>query len=169
MHRRIAWLRPTESTPTTTPSPRVDRLMRGLIFGGGVFVFALFAWGHLGLGAWLFPPAASAAQQTAKAGPYVVTLELDAGQLTVGEQNRASVLVRDAAGHPVEEASVHVQPVMTTMAMNVPAAQVVANGNGRFTIGPVFSMAGVWRLDLAIAAPGQATQHVSFDVGVRWK
>jgi hypothetical protein len=155
---------------TSSPrTDRTDRVARGVIIGGGVFVFALFAWGHLGLGAWLVPPAATAAQQTAKAGPYAATLLLDGGQLTAGTDNRATLVLRDASGQPLDGATVNVQPVMTTMQMNVPPARVAAAGGGKYVVHPAFSMAGPWRMDVTIARPGQPTQHVSFAVGVRWK
>jgi len=151
------------------PAPVADRVARGAILGGAAFVLALLLWGHLGLGAWLFPPAANAARQTAHAGPYALTLALDGGQPISGAGNAASLLVRDAAGHPVDGATVRVQPVMTTMRMAVPPAAVSPLGGGRYLIRPAFSMAGRWRLDLTIAAPGQPERHASFDVGVRWK
>jgi hypothetical protein len=146
-----------------------DRFVRGVIIGGGVFVFVLFASAHLGLGAWLVPPAATAVRQTAKVGSYVATLTLTAGQFTVGEHNSASLTLRDASGRPLDGATVQVQPVMTTMPMVVPAAQVAAQGNGVFVVRPAYSMAGTWRLDVTLARAAQAPQHTSFVVGVRWK
>lgn len=168
MNLRITWARPAKpTTPPSAPSPLADRLSRGLIIGGGVFVFVLFAFAHLGLGAWLVPPGPTA-QQTVKAGPYAATLVVDAGQFTVGQHNSATVMLKDGSGKVVDGATVQVQPVMTTMAMNVPAAHVSAQGGGRYTLRPAFSMAGSWRLDVTITRPGMAAQHASFIVGVRW-
>lgn len=145
-----------------------DRIARYGILGSGILCLSLLAWGHLGLGALIFPPAPTVALQTATARAYQVTLQLDSGQLTVGRHNTISFAVRDRAGRPVAASAVHVQPVMTTMAMEVPAADVTAAAGGRYLAHPLFSMAGPWRLDVSVAAPGQPAANVSFNVGVRW-
>jgi hypothetical protein len=145
-----------------------DRIARYGILGSGILCLSLLAWGHLGLGALIVPPAPTVALQTATAGAYQVTLRLDSGQLTAGRHNTISFAVRDRAGRPVPASAVHVQPVMTTMAMDVPAADVTAAAGGRYLAHPLFSMAGPWRLDVSVAAPGQPTANVSFNVGVRW-
>lgn len=172
MNLRVAWTRianSAQSSPaTSTPSALADRVSRGVIIGGGVLVFALFAFAHLGLGAWLVPPAATTQRQVVKAGPYAAVLVLNAGQFTVGQHNSASLELRDGAGKPVDGAKVQVQPVMTTMPMQVPGAQVVAQGSGVYLVRPEFSMAGTWRLDATIMRSGQPAQHASFTVGVRW-
>jgi YtkA-like protein len=145
-----------------------DRIARYGILGSGILCLSLLAWGHLGLGALIFPPAPTVALQTATAGAYQVTLRLDSGQLTAGRQNTISFAVRDRAGRPVTASELHVQPVMTTMAMDVPAADVTAIASGRYLAHPLFSMAGPWRLDVSVATPSEPAATVSFNVGVRW-
>ena len=49
---------------------RADFFARGGILAAGLICLLLLAWGHLGLGALLFPPAPTQAQQTVVAGPY---------------------------------------------------------------------------------------------------
>jgi hypothetical protein len=66
---------------------RADVLARGGILAAGLACLLLLAWGHLGLGALLFPPAPTVAQQTAVAGPYRVTLRLESGQPTARGPN----------------------------------------------------------------------------------
>jgi YtkA-like len=129
---------------------------------------SLLAWGHLGLGALIMPPAPTVALQSATVGAYQVTLRLDSGQLTAGRHNTISFAVRDRTGRPVTASSIHVQPVMTTMAMDVPAADVTTAPGGRYLAHPVFSMAGPWRLDVSVATRGEPAATVSFNVGVRW-
>jgi len=145
-----------------------DRIARYGILGSGMLCLLLLAWGHLGLGALIVPPAPTVALQTATAGAYQVTLRLDSGQLTAGRHNTVSFAVRDRAGRAVPASVIRVQPVMTTMAMDVPAADVTAAAGGRYLAHPLFSMAGPWRLDVSIAAQGQPTATASFNVGVRW-
>jgi YtkA-like protein len=145
-----------------------DRIARYGILGSGILCLLLLAWGHLGLGVLIFPPAPTVALQTATAGTYEVTLRLDSGQLTADRHNTVSFEVRDHAGRLVKASAIHVQPVMTTMTMDVPAADVTATAGGRYLAHPVFSMAGPWRLDVSITAPGQRLATMSFNVGVRW-
>lgn len=155
----------------TRPAGRsvaADRIARYGILGSGILCLLLLAWGHLGLGALIVPPAPTAAHQTATAGAYQVTLRLDSGQLTAGRHNTVSFEVRDRAGRPVTASDIHVQPIMTTMAMDAPAADVTPVAGGRYLAHPLFSMAGPWRLEVSVTAPGQPASTVSFDVGVRW-
>ena len=150
-------------------TPRGDRIMQGLIVGSGVSVLLMLAWVHLGLGALLFPPPATPPAIVVAAGPYVVTLHVDSGQLVMGDGNMVSLDVRDRAGHPLADATVRVHADMTTMAMPVPDATATAQGGGRYTARLLFSMAGPWRLTITVAAPGYAAARVTFDTGVRWR
>ena len=81
------WARRAPAAPTPAPMERSDRIARGVILGGGLFVLLLLAWGHLGLGALLLPPAASAQQQTAWAGPYVSPVSSATGMKMFGGTN----------------------------------------------------------------------------------
>lgn len=172
-------LRPPSSTMSGTSfvpvtrvaETRIDRIVRAGIVGSGVLCFVLLAWGHLGLGALLFPPAATAPQQLTEAGPYRVTFQSDSGQLTVRGPNTVSFILRDQAGKPITTAAVHVRATMSTMAMDAPPITLVAGGDGRYSAHPVFGMAGNWRLDVTISQPGQSIgqdQHTTFAVSVRW-
>lgn len=149
-------------------SDRSDRIARGVILSGGVLVLALLAWGHLGLGALLFPPATTAQQQTAHAGPYAVELVMTSGQLTARGPNAIVVVVRDAHGQPVEHAHVQIAAGMTSMPMAAPTLTGADQGQGRYLANPLFGMAGSWQFDIAVSLPGQPAHHVPFNVGVRW-
>ena len=76
--------------------------------------------------------------------------------------------LQDQAGHAINGASLRVTPEMTTMPMTVPAADGLGQGNGQYLLHPAFGMAGDWRLNVTITAPGQPTMQASFPVGVRW-
>lgn len=144
-----------------------DRLFRAVIVGVGVICLALLAWGHLGLGAWIMPPAPSAPEQQAVAGAYHVLLRADSGQLTAHGPNTVSFVVSDASGHPVTNATVLVAPAMTSMAMAAPSVSA-AGSAGRYSAHPLFGMAGQWRLNVSIAVPGAPVRHATFAVSVRW-
>lgn len=155
--------------PVSRRTPRGDRVMQGLIAGGGVAVLLMLAWAHLGLSALLFAPPATPPHMAAAAGPYVVTLHADSGQLVIGDANTVSLDVRGRDGRSVTHAQVRVHADMTTMAMPVPDVTATAQSDGRYHARLIFSMAGPWRLTVTIAAPGQLTTQVAFEIGVRWR
>ena len=150
------------------PSVRQGYIGRGVILGSGLLVLALLAWVHLGVGALLFPPAPDATQQVANAGSLRVVLRVESGEMVVGQHNTISLVVSNAARHPVTGATVTVDAEKLAMPMPVPTVSAVW-GDGRYTAHPIFSMAGDWRLIVTIAAPGQPTVHATFPIGVRWK
>jgi len=147
---------------------KMDRLFPAFIVGSGVLVLFLLAWAHLGLGALLIPPTATAQRQVTTAGPYQVALVADSGQLTARGPNTLSFELRDQSGKPVNDAVIEAQPVMTTMAMNSATISSKSVGEGRYLAQPKFLMAGDWRLDLTITQPGATAQHATFVVSVHW-
>lgn len=148
---------------------RGDRIMQGLIVGSGLAVLMMLAWVHLGLSAVIFPPAATPAHIVASAGPYMVTLSADSGQLVAGDGNEVTFDVRDRAGNPITNATLRVHAEMTAMAMPVPDALATTQGNSRYRARLTFSMAGSWRLTVLVVTPAQPGTPVPFDVGVRWR
>lgn len=158
----------TLAPDTSRPSSWAERFLPHLIIASGMLCFALLAWGHLGLGAWLFPPAPTMAHQTALAGPYQVVLALDSGQLTVQGANTVSVRVQDQHGQAVADASIQMQAEMTTMPMTTPAVTAQTQTAGQYVVRPRFSMAGEWRLTVTITAPSHAPVQTTFLVNVRW-
>jgi hypothetical protein len=147
----------------------MDRLARGVFVGAGLLVLGILAWGHLGLGALLFPPPNAASVQTALAGPYQVSFARPASGFVASKDNVALITIRGQKSAQLEGAQVSVRQEMTTMAMRVPPATVTAQGNGRYEARIAFSMAGAWRVTIIIAQAGQAQSQVAFDAGVRWK
>ena len=152
-----------------TPSRAHDRLAHRLILGAGMLCFLLLAWGHLGLGALLFPPPRTVARQVVSAGPLTVALALGSGQLTAAGPNTVSLTITDQAGRPISDATAMAHPVMTTMAMVAPSVAATPDAMGHYTAHPRFAMAGDWRLVVTITRPGYAPQTATFPVTVRWK
>lgn len=149
------------------PLTRQDRLAYGGIVGAGLLCFALLAWAHLGLGALLFPPKATAAQ-VIHAGDLTVTLQVDSSRLTPGGPNDVAFTVRDAQGHPLDGAVVVVQPEMVSMPMEVPPVTASSQGAGVYMAHPKFAMAGEWRLVVTVTPRGGSPQHATFMAGIRW-
>jgi YtkA-like len=155
--------------PSAGGARPLDRLVRGVFIGSGVLALTTLAWGHLGLGALLFPPANAASVQTAVAGPYRVSFARPATGFTVGRENVALITVVGQHGAPVDGATISVGQEMTAMPMSVPPATVTPQGGGRYQALMLFSMAGSWRVTISIARPGQAQSQVAFNASVRWK
>jgi hypothetical protein len=158
----------------TTPAPSrreiwLDRGMRALIFGGGLVVLGLLVWAHLGLGALIFPPAASPERQTAIAGAIRITLRHDSGQLLVGKDNTLSLVVADEAGQPLHGASAQLDATMVGMPMAAPTVSGAARTDGQMILHPMFAMAGTWRVTATIHVAGQSDQRVTFIESVRWR
>jgi len=143
--------------------------MRGVFVGAGLLVLGMLAWGHLGLGALLFPPANAASVQTAMAGPYQVSFARLASGFTAGKDNTALITIRGSNSAELERTEVSVRQEMSTMAMSAPPTTVTAKGNGRYEALMAFAMAGAWRVTIIIAQAGQAQYQTAFDAGVRWK
>jgi hypothetical protein len=159
--------------PKVAVGSRVERLARVGIIGTGVLCLALLAWDHLGLGAWLVPPAPSPTQQVLAAGPYTVVFRADSGQLTTGGPNTVSVAVapRNGTGQIAPSPTVALQEQMAGMAMAAPHMPMRVEDPRqptRYVAHPRFSMAGIWQLILTISVAGQAVQRATATVSVRW-
>lgn len=163
------WASRHKHTPQLRRWDFQDLIALGVIGGGGALVFMLFLWAHLGLSAVVVPPGANMPQQSVVAGPYRVQMTLDASTISAGREHLVTLTVADTSGRRANDMVVHVQPVMLSMPMRVPPATVEVQGDGRFRVRPIFSMAGSWQLDVTIAQPNQAAYHASFPVNVRWK
>lgn len=149
-------------------APRTGKLIPYGIIGSGVLCFLLLAWGHLGLGALLLPPAEAPATLTTTAGTFQATLLSAPATITVGNGTSMTLTVRDAGGHPVSTAQVQATATMVGMAGSAPDITVTNLGNGRYQFRPLFSMAGEWQLVIALHAPGQPPATATFTLGVRW-
>lgn len=163
----------TSSTPhaigdAATRTAAQDRLARRLILAAGALCFVLLAWGHLGLGALLLPPAQTAPQQVVTSGPLKASMALDSGQLIAAGPNTLSFTITDRAGHTIKDATITAHPIMRTMVMDAPSVSATPDGSGHYIARPKFAMAGDWRLDVTITRPGQQPRTVSFNVTVRW-
>jgi hypothetical protein len=154
---------------STPPLSWGDHILRGSIVGAGVITLALLAWGHLGLGAWLIPPAPTAPKQVTVAGPYQVTLLVTSGSLTARGPNAIAFQIGGQSGRPLtSKVDLTLQATMTSMTMQATALPVTGTRDGGYIARPVFGMAGDWRLILSISRPETAVERSTFIVSVRW-
>lgn len=101
---------------------------------------------------------------TKSAGPVTVALE-SALPSPLGKGKNTLVLsVRDAAGAPLDGASVTVTPFMPDHGHGSTVTPTVrAMGGVRYEVGEVvLPMAGVWELAVAVTPPGAAEARVTF-------
>ena len=166
-----------ETAPTqreTAPSAfqrtaRTDLLARICLFGSAAVVFGLLAWGHLGLGAWLIPPATTPQTLSTVAGPYRVHLNVSSGIVTPNGPNTFTLTLRGADGLPLSNVTVHFTAQMTTMPMLAPPQTTTTDAYGNATLHPIFSMAGDWRCTLTLRSTMDASpQQIDWSTGVHW-
>lgn len=77
--------------------------------------------------------------------------------------NPLTITVRDAQGKPVTGAKITASVVMTSMDMGTTHPAVQEVGSGKYTVTAAFSMAGLWRVKVRVAAPGQKPALKAFD------
>jgi mono/diheme cytochrome c family protein len=137
-----------------------------LVLAVGLGVIALVA-----LGAWLLVPARrplpeGGLLQTVQSGDLSVTVQLD--QERPGTRT-VDVLVRDAAGRPVDAREVRLTFQMRTMDMGVVSSETTKIDQGHFQArGPFFTMAGEWDILAAVRLEGREgiTPRFTFPIAV---
>jgi hypothetical protein len=165
MHKRAM---PGPARPPFQRTPRSDAIAWLGIGGAGLLVGVLLAWSHLGVGAWLFPPPATAPHQTTVVGDYHISATMRPNPLTVRGPNDVAFTLTNAAGQPTPPATLTVHSEMVSMGMTAPTVAAVPGADGRYHAAPTFAMAGDWRLVVHLThTSGKATQ-TSFIVSVHW-
>lgn len=111
------------------------------------------------------PPHSTAQQQSAQAGPYVVTLQVEPNPPTPSRPATLSLqIVQGSAQTPLEGARVTLQASMEEMDMGLAPVEASAQGNGLYRARLLFSMSGPWRLQVLIAHPGTAAASAQFEI-----
>jgi mono/diheme cytochrome c family protein/Tol biopolymer transport system component len=106
------------------------------------------------------PPVSAGQSQTIQADDLSVTMQLDDSLLG---SRAITVLIRDAAGQPVDVGSVRLRFAMAEMNMGTREADAQPVSRGRFEArGPFFVMAGRWTVEALITREGRAPQQASF-------
>lgn len=107
----------------------------------------------------------SASIQTAQAGPYQVTLQVDPNPPST---NRPAILslqvVRQDTKQLVDNAHITLVSSMETMDMGTDYATAQPQSDGSYQAHVQFSMSGPWQLHVAIAVPGAGVQSVNFEI-----
>lgn len=107
----------------------------------------------------------SASIQTAQAGPYQVTLQVDPNPPPTTRPATLSLqIVRQDTRQLVDNARITLASSMETMDMGTDYATAQRQSNGSYQARVQFSMSGPWQLHVAIAVPGGSVQSVDFEV-----
>ena len=135
-----------------------------LVIALGISFLVLITW--LGtLITSIVPHRATAQVQTASAGPYQVTLQVDPNPPLITQPATLSLrVVLNASQQPVTNAHVSIENNMETMDMGLDRAETQSQGNGVYQARVQFSMSGPWQVRVVILAPGTKEVDVVFEV-----
>ncbi len=103
----------------------------------------------------IVPHGVTAQVQTAQAGPYHVTLQVNPNPPLTTQMATLSIQVLlNASQQPVTNAYVTLVSNMETMDMGIDQVEAQSQGNGMYLASVQFSMSGSWRVQVIISFPG---------------
>jgi hypothetical protein len=111
----------------------------------------------------ILPHRPSAQVQTALAGPYQLTLQVDPNPPPITQP--ATLLVQVMRQNaPVTNAHVTVESTMETMDMGTDSSEAQSQSNGIYRVPVQFSMSGPFQVRVLVAVPGAKTESATFEV-----
>jgi YtkA-like len=102
--------------------------------------------------------------QTAQAGPYQITLQVDPNPPSETQPATISIQVANASHQAVSDAHVFIDSTMEAMDMGTTRNEAHAQGNGLYRAQVQFAMGGPWGLRVSIDRPGQKNISTTFQV-----
>ncbi len=141
-------------------------MKRGLLaIALGIAFLILMIW----IGTFLdsaVPHGVTARVQTAQAGPYYVTLQVNPNPpVTTQPAALAIQVLSNASQQPVANAHITLISNMKTMDMGIDQIEAQSQGNGMYLANVRFAMSGPWQVQVLISLPGKA-QAVSAEFEV---
>ena len=117
----------------------------------------------------IVPHGVTAKVQTAQAGPYHVTFQVNPNPPLTTQATTLSVQVLlNASQQPVANAYVTLMSNMQTMDMGIDEVEAQSQGNGMYLAHVQFSMSGPWRVQVIISLPGaKQTARATFEVAAQ--
>ncbi len=113
----------------------------------------------------LIPRTPSSQTQTARAGPYQVTLSVNPNPPASTRPATLTVqITRQGTQQAINNASVVLESNMETMDMGTDRVNAQPQINGVYQARLQFSMSGPWQIHVHITAPGTAPAQVAFEV-----
>ena len=113
----------------------------------------------------IVPSRVTAKVQTAQAGPYQISLQVDPNPPLITQPATLSlqVLVKSSQ-QSVTRAHVTLESDMVAMGMGIDQVDARSQGNGTYLASIQFSMSGLWRIRVIVAMPGTNSASTTFDV-----
>jgi YtkA-like protein len=139
-----------------------------LIIAIGIAFLILMTW----IGTLLdsaVPPTVTAPVQTAQAGTFHLTLQVNPNPPMASHPATLSIqVVSSISQQPVTNAKVILTSNMVTMDMEIDSVEAQSQGNGMYLASVQFAMSGTWQIQLIISTPGEKQPvRASFEVGVQ--
>ena len=94
---------------------------------------------------------------------YTAQLTISQNPVAVMKETTLTLVLHDAEGQPVDNASVRYDLTMPGMTMPPNQPQVSGKGNGAYEAQAIFTMAGDWRCRADAEVPGGPTLEFTFD------
>jgi hypothetical protein len=113
----------------------------------------------------IIPHRPTAHVQTASAGPYSITLQVNPNPPPITQPATLSiqVLLRSSQ-QPVTNARVTLESAMETMDMGTDTTEARSQGDGTYFASVQFSMSGPWQVTVIVATPDARPTNAKFEV-----
>ncbi len=116
----------------------------------------------------IVPRRATAQTQTAQAGPYQVTLQVNPNPPLITQPATLSVQVLlTSTQQPVNNAHVTLESNMETMDMGSDRSSAQLQNNGTYLAHVQFTMSGPWQVRVIVEPPGASPVNVVFEVAAQ--
>jgi len=115
------------------------------------------------------PHRVTAQVQTAQAGPYQVTLQVNPNPPPITQPATLSIqILENNSKRPVSSAKVTLESNMATMDMGTGQVAAKSQHDGTYLASVQFSMSGPWQVQVVISMPGESqTFNATFDVSAQ--
>src|SRR5215467_3673411 len=135
----------------------------------GITFLILMTWIGTIITTIVLPRRLTAQVQTAQAGPYQVTLQVNPNPPPITQPATLSIQIRENnSKRPVSSARVTLASNMVTMDMGTAQVEAKPQHDGTYLASVQFSMSGPWQVQVVISMPGESqTFNATFDVTVQ--
>ena len=144
-------------------------MKRGLlVIALGIAFLILMTWIGTLLDS-VVPHTVTAQVQTAQAGPYHLTFQINPNPPVASHPTTLSIqVVSRASQQPIINAHVTLTSNMETMDMSIDQVEAQSQGNGIYLASVQFAMSGPWQVQVIISLPGEKqTVSATFEVGIQ--
>src|SRR5438105_7226351 len=113
----------------------------------------------------IVPHRVTAQVQTAQAGPYQITIQVNPNPPLLTQPATLSIqLVLISTQQPVSNARITLEDTMETMDMGTDTANARSQENGTYVATVQFTMSGPWQIRVIVEVPGAKTLNTTFEV-----